>query len=102
LLRDNSFICFAFRPVIDTLNDLVALYSVYLEIVNRANQIVSGSIAAGGTEPTELKDYGFMQQRTIEYFDGNTRYIYAAFFGFLTQDNGEENYEYSSFLTSYR
>ena len=31
---------------------------------------------AGGTEPNEMRDYGFMQQRTIEDFDGHTWEIF--------------------------
>jgi hypothetical protein len=38
----------------------------------RGNGIMSAGLAAGGTEPTEMRDYGFMQQRTIEDFDGHT------------------------------
>ena len=33
--------------------------------------MVSKAIAAGGTEPTEPKDYGFMQQRSFEDLDGH-------------------------------
>ena len=29
-------------------------------------------LKAGGTEPSEFRDYGFMQQRTIEDPDGHT------------------------------
>jgi predicted lactoylglutathione lyase len=33
-------------------------------------------LQAGGIEPVEMKDYGFMQQRTIEDFDGHTWEIF--------------------------
>ncbi len=33
---------------------------------------MANTLRAGGTEPNELRDYGFMQQRTIEDFDGHT------------------------------
>jgi hypothetical protein len=36
------------------------------------NRIVSAGLAAGGTEPNAMRDYGFMQQRTIEDADGHT------------------------------
>jgi uncharacterized protein len=38
--------------------------------------MVNDGLAAGGTEPTEMKDYGFMQQRNIEDFDGHTWEIF--------------------------
>ena len=31
---------------------------------------------AGGVEPNEMRDYGFMQQRTMEDFDGHTWEIF--------------------------
>ena len=36
------------------------------------NTLMGKGLQAGGTEPSELKDYGFMQQRTIEDLDGHT------------------------------
>jgi uncharacterized protein len=38
--------------------------------------MVNDGLAASGTEPTEMKDYGFMQQRNIEDFDGHTWEIF--------------------------
>lgn len=40
------------------------------------NNVISNGLKAGGIEPSELKDYGFMQQRTIEDFDGHTWEIF--------------------------
>jgi len=37
---------------------------------------MANGLNAGGTELGELKDYGFMQQRTIEDFDGHTWEIF--------------------------
>jgi hypothetical protein len=37
---------------------------------------MTNGLKAGGIEPSEMKDYGFMQQRTIEDFDGNTWEIF--------------------------
>ena len=36
------------------------------------NNIMAAGLSAGGIEPNEIRDYGFMQQRTIEDFDGHT------------------------------
>jgi uncharacterized protein len=43
-----------------------------VESIEEVNKIVDEGIKAGGVEPHEMKDYGFMQQRTIEDFDGHT------------------------------
>ncbi|WP_236590871.1 hypothetical protein [Sphingobacterium multivorum] len=40
------------------------------------NEIVDNGLKAGGIEPTPMKDYGFMQQRSIEDFDGHTWEIF--------------------------
>lgn len=32
---------------------------------------MDNGLKAGGTEPSEMKDYGFVQQRNIEDFDGH-------------------------------
>jgi predicted lactoylglutathione lyase len=40
------------------------------------NNIATNGLSAGGIEPSEMKDYGFMQQRTIEDFDGHTWEIF--------------------------
>ena len=36
------------------------------------NVTMESGLKAGGTEPNEIRNYGFMQQRTIEDFDGHT------------------------------
>ena len=33
---------------------------------------MANGLEAGGIEPHEMRDHGFMQQRTIEDFDGHT------------------------------
>jgi len=43
-----------------------------VDSIDEVNSIVSKGLNAGGKEPVEMKDYGFMQQRTIEDFDGHT------------------------------
>jgi uncharacterized protein len=63
---------FATKPLADTKNSLAALLSLSVESVDEINKIVDAGLAAGGTEPAEMKDYGFMVQRTIEDYDGHT------------------------------
>jgi predicted lactoylglutathione lyase len=48
------------------------MYSLSVESVEEVNTIVENGLKAGGIEPNEMRDYGFMQQRTIEDFDGHT------------------------------
>jgi len=37
---------------------------------------MANGLDAGGKEPIEMKDYGFIQQRSIEDFDGRTWEIF--------------------------
>ena len=55
---------------------LAGIFSLSVDSVEEVNKIVSAGIKAGGVEPTEMKDYGFMQQRTIEDYDGHTWEIF--------------------------
>jgi predicted lactoylglutathione lyase len=48
-----------------------------LSSVEEINEKMTTGIQAGGIEPSEMKDYGFMVQRTIEDFDG---YSWELFF----------------------
>ena len=53
-------------------SNLAGLFSLSLDSLDEVNNVVNSGLQAGGTEPNELRDYGFMQQRTIEDFDGHT------------------------------
>ena len=72
IMTHEKFTTFATKPIADTKSTLAGLFSLLVESVDEVNSILSKGLAAGGTEPTEMKDYGFMQQRTIEDFDGHT------------------------------
>ncbi len=76
LLTNEKFLNFATKPVADTKTKLAALYSLSTASVDEVNTIVTNGLKAGGIEPCEMKDYGFMQQRTIEDFDGHTWEIF--------------------------
>jgi hypothetical protein len=47
-----------------------------VDSIDEINSILTNGLSAGGTEPCEMKDYGFMQQRTIEDPDGHTWEIF--------------------------
>jgi len=72
IMTHEKFASFATKPIADTKSYLAGLFSLSVESVDEMNSILSKGLDAGGTEPSEMKDYGFMQQRTIEDFDGHT------------------------------
>jgi uncharacterized protein len=76
IMTEEKFKTFATKPLADTKNKLAGLFSLSVENTDRMNEIADKALSAGGTEPTEMKDYGFMQQRTIEDFDGHTWEIF--------------------------
>jgi uncharacterized protein len=72
IMTHDKFKNFATKPIADTKSNLAGLFSLSVDSMDEVNKIVNQGLKAGGTEPTEMKDYGFMQQRTIEDFDGHT------------------------------
>ncbi|ABG59586.1 VOC family protein [Cytophaga hutchinsonii] len=72
LLSHEKFAGFATKPIADTKSKLAGLFSLSVDSVDELNTIVANGLKAGGIEPHEIRDYGFMQQRTIEDFDGHT------------------------------
>jgi predicted lactoylglutathione lyase len=76
LLSHEKFSSFTNKPIADTKTNIAALLSLSLDSFDEVNKLVESGLKAGGIEPTEMKDYGFMQQRTIEDFDGHTWEIF--------------------------
>jgi len=76
LLTHEKFATFATKPIADTKNAVAGLFSLSVNGIDEVNSILTNGLNAGGTEPTEMRDYGFMQQRTIEDFDGHTWEIF--------------------------
>ena len=72
LLTHEKFASFTSKPIADTKSNVAALFSLSVDSVDEVNSIMAKGLKAGGTEPNEMRDYGFMQQRTIEDFDGHT------------------------------
>ena len=72
IMTHEKFISFATKPIADTKSNLAGIFSLSVDSVDEVNSILSKGLDAGGTEPNEMRDYGFMQQRTIEDFDGHT------------------------------
>jgi predicted lactoylglutathione lyase len=76
IMTHEKFKTFATKPLADTKLNLAGLFSLSVDSVDEVNRIVSKGLEAGGIEVGEMKDYGFMQQRTIEDFDGHTWEIF--------------------------
>ena len=76
LLTHGKFTSFATKPIADTKSNVAALFSLTMDSFEKVNIMVAKGLNAGGIEPSEMKDYGFMQQRTIEDFDGHTWEIF--------------------------
>lgn len=72
LLLHEKFSRFTNKPIADTKSSIAGLYSLSVASVDEVNAIVDNGLKAGGIEPNEMRDYGFMQQRTIEDPDGHT------------------------------
>ena len=72
LLTHEKFATFTTKPIADTKSNIAGIFSLSLDSIDEVNSIMTNGLKAGGTEPNEMRDYGFMQQRTIEDFDGHT------------------------------
>lgn len=76
ILDQEKFASFATKPIADTKSNVAGLFSLSVDSVDEMNRIVTSGLQAGGIEPSEMKDYGFIQLRTIEDFDGHTWEIF--------------------------
>ncbi|MBK8347023.1 MAG: glyoxalase/bleomycin resistance/extradiol dioxygenase family protein [Saprospiraceae bacterium] len=72
LLTHEKFTNFTSKTIADTKTNIAGLFSLSLDSVDDVNTLMTNGLQAGGVEPNEMRDYGFMQQRTIEDFDGHT------------------------------
>jgi len=76
LLNHEKFKTFITKPIAETQSSVAALYSLSVNSIDEVDEIMANGLNAGGIEPNEAKDYGFMFQRTIEDFDGHTWEIF--------------------------
>lgn len=77
IMTYEKFKSFATKPIADTKNNLAGIFSLSVESLDKVNEVANNGLSAGGTEPTEMKDYEFMQLRSIEDFDGHTWEIFC-------------------------
>lgn len=76
IMTHEKFTTFATKPIADTKSNLAGLFSLSVDSIDEVNNILTNGLNSGGTEPHEMRDYGFMQQRTIEDPDGHTWEIF--------------------------
>lgn len=72
ILSNAKFSEFATKPLANTKSHIAGIFSLSLNSLDEVNKLMTKGLKAGGTEPSEFRDYGFMQQRTIEDPDGHT------------------------------
>jgi predicted lactoylglutathione lyase len=76
ILSHQKFSSFTKKTIADTTTSIAALLSLSMDSIDEVNQVVESGLRAGGIEPNEMRNYGFMVQRTIEDFDGHTWEIF--------------------------
>lgn len=76
IMTHEKFRTFATKPIAETKSALAGLFSLQFESLDDVNTAMKNGLEAGGIEPHEMRDFGFMQQRTIEDFDGHTWEIF--------------------------
>lgn len=89
LLSHEKFKNFTIKPIADTKSAIAGLFSLSLESVEEVNTLMANGLNAGGIEPNEMRDYGFMQQRTIEDMDGHTWELFYMDMSKFPGENGE-------------
>lgn len=76
ILSPEKFKQFTTKELADTKSKIAGLFSLSVESVDEVNKIVNNGLKNGGIEPNEMRDYGFMIQRSIEDPDGHTWEIF--------------------------
>lgn len=72
LLTHEKFKAFVTKPIADTKSNVAGLFTLSMNSIEEMNTMMENGLRAGGIEPNELRENSFMQQRTIEDFDGHT------------------------------
>ncbi|KFC21302.1 VOC family protein [Epilithonimonas lactis] len=91
LLNHEKFASFATKPIADTKSAVAGLFSLSVESTEEVDRVMENGLKAGGIEPNEMRDYGFMQQRTIEDPDGHTWEIFYMDLSKVPTENPEGN-----------
>jgi len=59
------------KNIADPKENTTATFTLPVESLDRLNEIIENGLKAGGTEPTQTIDEGYMQVRNIEDLDGH-------------------------------
>ena len=76
IMTHKKFTSLSNKPIADTKSGLAGLFSLSLESIEEVNVTISKGFEAGRIEQNPMLDSDFMQQRTIEDFDGHTWEIF--------------------------
>lgn len=76
LLTEKKFGEFSKKRIVDARTSVECLLAVSFESRAKVDEILKAALAAGGTEPNEPRDYGFMYQRSFDDPDGHTWEIF--------------------------
>ena len=71
LLTHAKFSEFTKKKIADTKATASVINSLTVESNDAVNDFMKKALNAGATEPHEAKDFGFMQQRSLEDLDGH-------------------------------
>lgn len=72
LLSEPFFRSFTDKAICDTRTHLEGWHVLSMDSRARVDELAARGVAAGGREPREAADYGFMYSRAIEDLDGHT------------------------------
>lgn len=76
IMTHEKFKTFTRKPIADTRNYIAGLFALAVDGVEQLNEIVENGLKVGGKEPMPMVDYGFMQSRYVEDYDGHTWEIF--------------------------
>ncbi len=71
LLTHKKFSEFTNKKIADTKTTIAVINALSMQNNDEVNEFINKAIAAGGKEPVEAKDHGYMYQRTVEDPDGH-------------------------------
>ncbi len=71
LLTQKKFREFTKKEIGNTMKTASVINSLSVDSNDEVNNMIEKALKAGGKEPNEAKDYGFMQQRSFEDPDGH-------------------------------
>lgn len=71
LLTHDKFKQFTAKSIIDSKRTVGVINAISMESNEAVNAFIERAVKAGGNEYAEAKDYGFMQQWSVEDLDGH-------------------------------